>query len=161
MRPLTIDALIALQSFVVAFIALHDWAPLGALNDVSAVQAADPRRKLIVVTALSTAPFAFGLGATITYAGARFPGWLTWYLWISYGLAVYGLWRAWWGPYFLGGAAARAIRYQAMFGRTHAFLPERNGIRPNTLHVTLHVVMIAIVVLLGFLSFSMPQVTPA
>jgi hypothetical protein len=83
MRPLTIDALIALQSFVVAFIALHDWVPLGALNDVSAVQAADPRGKLIAVTLLSTAPFAVGLGGTIAYAGGRFPGWLTWRRWIS------------------------------------------------------------------------------
>jgi hypothetical protein len=161
MRPLIIDALIALQGFVVAFIALHDWVPLGALNDVSAVQAADPRSKLITVTALSTAPFAVGLGGTIAYAGARFPEWLTWYLWISYGAVVFGVWRAWWGPYLLGGAGARATRYKAMFARTHAFMPERNGIRPNTLHVTLHVVVIAILVLLGFLSFSIPQAPPA
>jgi hypothetical protein len=35
-----------------------------------------------------------------------------------------------------------------MFGRTRAFLPERNGIRPNTLHVSLHLVVVAIIVLL-------------
>lgn len=89
MRPLTIDALIALQGFVVAFIALHDWIPLGVFNDVRAVQAADPRGKLVLVTVLSTAPFAFGLGATIVYAGGHFPGWLTRYLWISYGATIY------------------------------------------------------------------------
>jgi len=141
--------LIVLQAYVVAFIALHDWVPLGRLNDVAAVQAADPAAKLIAVTALSTAPFAFGLWWSIVYAGARIPGWLTWYLWICYGVAAYGLWRAWWGPYLPGGDPARAARYEAMFGRTYAFLPSRHGIRPNALHISLHVTVIAILVALA------------
>jgi len=145
MQPMLVDLLIALQVFVVAFIALHDWVPLGALNDVAAVQAADSRTKLVAVTELSTLPFAFGLGATVVHAGERFPGWLNWYLWLSYGAALYGLVRAWWGPYLLYKAPVRAARYQAMFSRTHAFLPMRNGIRPNTLHVILHLTIIAIV----------------
>jgi hypothetical protein len=41
-----------------------------------------------------------------------------------------------------------------MFSRTHAFLPVRNGIRPDTLHVTLHVVILAIVLLLAAISFG-------
>ncbi len=100
MHSILISALIALQSFVVVFIALHDWIPLGSLNNVRAVQAADPRAKLLAVTAVSTLPFAVGLGATIAYADTRLPGWLNIYLWICYGAAVYGLVRAWWGPYF-------------------------------------------------------------
>jgi hypothetical protein len=32
----------------------------------------------------------------------------------------------------------RAVRYDAMLDRTHGFLPIRNGIRPNTLHIILH-----------------------
>ena len=36
-----------------------------------------------------------------------------------------------------------------MFGRTHAFLPERNGIRPNTLHVILQVATLTTLVLLA------------
>ena len=35
-----VSALIALQLFVVVFIALHDWVPLGKLNNLAAVQAA-------------------------------------------------------------------------------------------------------------------------
>jgi hypothetical protein len=139
-----IDVLIALQAFVVLFIAAHDWVPLGRLNDVAAVQAADPTRKLVIVTVLSTAPFALGLAATLLFAPARLPGWLTWYLWISYGAAVYGLIRAWWGPYLLYNDPVRAARYQKMFAKTHAFLPYRNGIRPNTLHVVLHAVVFLI-----------------
>ena len=43
----------------------------------------------------------------------------------------------------------RAARYQVMFGATHAFPPERNGIRPNTLHVILYTVTFTTLVLLG------------
>jgi hypothetical protein len=36
-----------------------------------------------------------------------------------------------------------------MFGATHAFLPERHGIRPNTLHISLHVAMVGVLALLA------------
>ena len=35
-----------------------------------------------------------------------------------------------------------------MFGNTHAFLPPRNGIAPNTLHVILHISTLATLALL-------------
>ena len=38
--PLT-DLLLALQLFVVLFIALHDWISLGPFNDVESVQSAE------------------------------------------------------------------------------------------------------------------------
>jgi hypothetical protein len=148
MQHLLILTLIVLQTYVVAFIGLHDWIQLGDLNDVRSVQAADSRPRLIWVTIYSTAPFAFALCACAVYANTRFPGWLNWTLYVGYGLAALGMVRAWWGPYLLWNEPARAARYQAMFGRTRAFLPERNGIRPNTLHVSLHLVVVAIIVLL-------------
>ena len=39
-----------------------------------------------------------------------------------------------------------------MYESTHAFLPERNGITPNTLHVIFDVVTIAILIALGALT---------
>jgi hypothetical protein len=39
-----------------------------------------------------------------------------------------------------------------MFGATHAFLPERNGIRPNTLHVILHVATVLLLIMLCVLT---------
>jgi hypothetical protein len=39
-----------------------------------------------------------------------------------------------------------------MYGTTHAFLPERNGIRPNTLHVIFDFVVVAILIVLGALT---------
>lgn len=140
--------LVLAQIYVVAFLALHDWIQVGRFNDIQAVQAADSRRRLIWVTIYSTTPFAFALGASVLYAETRFPRWLNLYLAIGYGLLVLGAFRAWWGPYLLWNEPARAARYQAMFGRTRAFLPERNGIRPNTLHVSFHVALMTTIVLL-------------
>jgi hypothetical protein len=141
-------ALIGLQIFQVLFLALHDWLPLPPLNDVRAVQAADSRSKLIVVTAVSTLPYGFCLAASFYFAGTHFPGWLILYLRISYALLFAGQLRAWWIPYLLRAEPARAARYRAMFGRTHAFLPERNGITPNSLHILLHIATAITLVLL-------------
>ena len=43
-------ALVALQGFQVLFLWLHDWVPLGSLNDIAAVRSADSKQRLIVVT---------------------------------------------------------------------------------------------------------------
>jgi len=51
-------------------------------------------------------------------------------------------------PYFFRPDVKRAARYRAMFGHTHAFLPERNGIVPNTLHVALHAATLATLLIL-------------
>jgi hypothetical protein len=142
-------ALIGLQAVVVAFIALHDWVPLGRLNDLAAVRAHETPTRLAIVTALSTLPFAVGLAGSIASLGSRFPDWLTMWLWISYGVGLYGMLRTWWGPYLLFEEPARAAKYAVLHGRTHAFLPMHHGMRPNTLHVVFHGVVAAILVLLA------------
>lgn len=144
-----ITALLALQLFHVLFLALHDWVPLGRLNNVAAVRAADPLAKLLAATLISTLPFLIGLAASAHFAGAPLPSWLRIYLWISYGLLFLGELQAWWIPYFLIAEPARAARYQTMFAGTHAFLPVRNGITPNTLHVILHTATVAMLLLLA------------
>src|SRR6266403_2386836 len=145
-----IDALLALQLFVVLFIALHDWIPLGPLNDVKAVRNAVSPGKLFVSTVLSTPPFAIGFAASVYCARTGFPQWLVWLLWISYGLAIYGMLPTWWIPYLLIDEPARADRYQTMFGRTHTFLPVRNGIRTETRHIGL----VTVIILLAVISFG-------
>jgi hypothetical protein len=40
-------ALLALQVFQVLFLWIHDWIPLGRLNDVAAVCSQDTRRRLV------------------------------------------------------------------------------------------------------------------
>ena len=152
MHPIATDALFALQCFHVLFLALHDWIPLGTLNDVKAVREANPGRKLVSGTFISLIPFTIGLAASAIYLGRTHPEWLFWWLWISYGLLFLGELKAWWIPYLLHSEPDRAARYKVMFRDTHAFLPERNGIRPNTLHVILHVATLATLVVLGALA---------
>jgi hypothetical protein len=87
--------------------------------------------------------------------GAAYPGWLWWWLWISYGLLLVGELNAWWLPYLVKPAdPERVARYRAMFGNTHAFLPERNGIVPNTLHCILHAATVATLVVLTVRTFA-------
>lgn len=133
-----LSLLICLQTIQVAILCAHDWVPLGRLNDVAAVQAHDTRSRLVRVTIIQSLPYTIGLIATVTYARSGRPAWVWDWLWISYAILLGGELRAWWWPYLLRPDPERAARYQAMFGRTSAFLPERNGIAPNTLHTILH-----------------------
>ena len=45
-------------------------------------------------------------------------------------------------------AVARTARYRQRFADTYAFFSERNGIRPDTLHVAFHAVFIVTIGLL-------------
>jgi hypothetical protein len=145
-------AFLICQSIVVLFIGLHDWVPLGTLSNPEGIRAADSTRKLVAVTVLSALPFAVSLGGSLYYSGTHFPSWLRWTLWITYGATVYGMLRAWWIPYIFGNDPARAERYRRRFAQTHAFLPERHGIRPDTLHVAFHGVLVMTVALLAVLT---------
>jgi hypothetical protein len=153
MYPATI-ALLVLQCFVVLFVALHNWIPLGALNNVKGVRFAFPTGKLFVTTLINFAPVAIGLAATAFYFGRTYPGWVFWWLWITYGLACYGSLKAWWLPYLFRRDPALVARYRTMYSETHSFLPEHNGIRPNTLHVLFDIVTLAILIDLTVLTTS-------
>jgi hypothetical protein len=152
MNPTVTGALIALQCFVVLFVGLHNWIPLGSLNDVKAVRSVFPTGKLLVTTLTNFTPAAIGLAGSVFYFRRGFPGWLFWFLWIFYGLACYGSLKAWWIPYLFRAEPERAARDQVMYGSTHAFLPERNGVRPNTLHFIFDVATLAILGLLAVLT---------
>jgi hypothetical protein len=120
MHPITAAILLALQCFHVLFLALHDWIPLGTLNDLKAVRATYPLRKRIIGTLISLIPFVIGLAASAIYFGRVYPAWLLWWLWISYGLLFFGELTAWWIPYLFRYEPERAARYQVMFiRRTH------------------------------------------
>ena len=142
--------LLALQVFQVAFLWLHDWIPLGRLNDVAAVRRADSLPRLIAVTLIQSVPYSYGLYGSIRHFGQPYPMWLMLWLWISYGLLFLGELRAWWVPYLFKPEPARAERYRGMFGDTHAFLPARNGMVPNTLHCLLHAATAATLAVLYF-----------
>ena len=160
MFPILIGTLLGLQCFHVLFLAFHDWIPLGTLNDVKAVRAANPGRKLLVGTLISVVPFAIGLAASATHFCGLYPKSLLWWLWISYAFLFVGELQAWWVPYLLRSDPERVARYQIMFGKTHAFLPVRHGIRLNTLHVILHIATLATLIVLGALTVQQGRLKP-
>jgi len=149
-----LTAFLGCQLLVVLFVALHDWIPLGVLSTLAAVRAVDSASRRVAVTLLSTLPYAIGFAASAYYASTGLPMWLMWWLWISYGAGMYGMLRAWWLPYLFVPDPVRAARYQRRFAQTHAFLPMRNGIRPDTLHVLFHALYVVTLILLGVLTFS-------
>ena len=91
MHSIAMVVLLALQCFVVLFVALHNWIPLGTLNNVKGVRVEFPTGKLLVTTLINFTPFAIGLAATAFYFGRVYPGWVFWWLWITYALACYGI----------------------------------------------------------------------
>jgi hypothetical protein len=76
-------AFLVLQVLQVAFLWLHDWIPLGRLNNIAAVQSQDSRQKLVLVTIASSSFFTLGLIVCLLYIGQRYPQWLTIYLWVT------------------------------------------------------------------------------
>jgi hypothetical protein len=140
--------LVLLQTFHVMFLALHDWIPLGRLNDVAAVRREISPRNLFIATIVQTSFFAVGLFFSVSYFGRTYPTWLNYWLWISYAMLFVGEIEAWWIPYLVRPYPKRAARYQKIFGNTHSFLPRRNEIVPNTAHVLLHLATAATLLVL-------------
>ncbi len=140
-------AFLVLQMFIVVFLLLHDWVPLGRWNNGAAKRSQDTRLSLIITTLLAALPSGIGLFYSASYFGRSYPHWLEMWLWITYGLFFVGLLRAWWIPYLVLPNEKRAARYQTIFADTYAFLPRRNGIVPDALHCVFHISVV--VMLLG------------
>ena len=134
---------LGLQFIIVAFLLLHDWIPLGRLNNLAAIRSEDSIGRRVFVTLLPAVPAAIALYFCLRYIGQPYPHWLEMELWITYGIFFAGLMQAWWIPYLLLPDPKRAARYQALFAGTHTFLPRRNGIAPDTLHTIFHIVLVA------------------
>jgi hypothetical protein len=147
-------AIVALQAFQLLLLLTHDWIPLGRFNDIPAVRRENTTAQLLTMTVVNCVPVALRLWGSLRHFGRPYPTWVRVWLWLTYGLLFLGELRAWWLPYLFGTDAARVARYQAMLGRTHAFLPPRNGIVPNTLHVSLHLSTLATLLALFKLKHS-------
>ena len=91
---------LALQVFQVLFLWVHDWIPLGHLNDVAAVRSQDTRHRLVTVTLIQSVPWTIGLCFSLWCFRRPYPDWLYDWLVISYGLLFVGQIRAaqWNGP---------------------------------------------------------------
>ena len=64
MHSIATVALLALQCFVVLFVALHNWIPLGTLNNVKGVRVEFPTGKLLVTTLIKMVGGACGAGSS-------------------------------------------------------------------------------------------------
>jgi hypothetical protein len=93
-------------------------------------------------------PYTVGLLYSPLCFRQPYPQWLHYWLWISYGLLFIEQLRAWWIPYLFRSEPERAARYRIMFGKTHSFLPLRNGLVPNTAHILLHLATVATLIVL-------------
>jgi hypothetical protein len=141
---------LAAQTLVTLFILLHDWIPLGSLNNFAAKRDEDPLSKRLFDTLLGAVPAAIGVWLSWRAFGRPLPHGTAIYLWVVYGIFLLGLLRAWWIPYLLTPDPERAARYKLIFAGTHGFLPERNGLAPDTLHTLFHACVAGTVVLLCF-----------
>ena len=54
-------------SVYLLFLWLHDWIPLGRLNDVAAVRSQGPVLGLVVVTTIQSVSFSIGLWFSVLY----------------------------------------------------------------------------------------------
>ena len=138
---------LALQAVVVLFLLFHDWVRLGRLNNLAAIRNQDTLQHRVFVTLLPGVPAAIGLFFSAKYFGQSYPHWLEMLLWVTYGVLLLGMLRAWWIPYLVLPDKERAARYQIIFANTHTFLPRRNGMAPDTLHTLFHLVTMATVLL--------------
>jgi hypothetical protein len=104
--------------------AFHNWIPLGILNNLKGIRAEFATQKLLITAFVNLTPVAIGLAAGAFYFGRAYPGWLFWWLWITYGFACYGSLMAWWIPYPFCPQPKRAAPYQVMYPATHSSFPE-------------------------------------
>ena len=139
--------LVALQAFNLAFLLLHDWVPLGRFSNLPAIRSEDSRTRSLLVGLVPAIPVAIGLIYSAKALDRPWPHSLSMLLSITYGALFLGLLRAWWIPYLFRPEPERAARYQRIFAGTCKFLPTRNGISPDTLHVLLHASIVATLLL--------------
>lgn len=142
-------------SLILLFMLFHDWVPLGSLNNVEAIKELRSKNELIVVTLIGVFQILLLMTFVLSYIGRTYPLWVKLWLIIHQGFILCGALLDWWIPYFFGvGAESRVERYNAMFGNTHAFLPVKNGIVPNTIHVLFHLTLLICLLITIYISIT-------
>ncbi|WP_163580963.1 hypothetical protein [Gracilibacillus saliphilus] len=142
-------------SLILIFMIVQDLVPLGPLNDVDAISADRSFNEILTVTLIGAVQILILLSIVLIFIGKRYPIWIRLWLIIHQSFIFVGALLDWWIPYFFGyGAEERVDRYQQMLGDTHSFLPEINGIVPNTLHVIFHSLLLLCIIITIYISFT-------
>lgn len=66
--------------FILLFMFMQDWVPLGSLNDVQAIAEERPFNELIIVTMINVVQILLLIGFVIIFMGKRYPVWIK--LWL-------------------------------------------------------------------------------
>lgn len=137
---------------------VQDWVPLGSLNDIDSVFQVHSFTDILTSTLINAGQFVLLIFIVRLFIGRRYPGWARLWLIIHQGFILAGVLMAWWIPYLFGiGAEEKTEPYGITFGNTHAFLPEMNGITPNTLHTGFHAVLLICFLLTCYMAFTGPN----
>jgi hypothetical protein len=143
---------------ILIFMLVQDWVPLGTLNDVDAVSEVHSFKDLLTAMLINAGQIVLLIFIVRMFIGRRYPVWARLWLIIHQGFIFAGALMAWWIPYLFGiGAEEKVEPYSIMFGSTHTFLPEMNGLTPNTLHTCFHAVLLFCLLLTLYISFTGPK----
>jgi hypothetical protein len=140
MRGLEIAAWVQFVTF-----AVHDTIPLGRWNNLSQFQRVIPLGRRVRGSVLNSVTAGavlvlFWLG---WMRGGETGGFFRVALLVTLGVLVYMEFRAWWRPYLFGATPAIIEKLRPNWEGTYAFLPERNGIKPNAMHCVMHAATVA------------------
>ena len=141
-------------SLLFLFMMVHDWIPLGSLNDIQDVSAENSKKELVIATSIGAVQILLLMAILLLFIGKKYPVWAKLWLIIHPSCIFVGAMMSWWIPYLFGiGAEERAERYRVIFGNTHSFLPVKNGIVPNTLHSLFHLTLLLCIILVIYIAF--------
>ncbi|SET21969.1 hypothetical protein SAMN05216389_10729 [Oceanobacillus limi] len=146
-------------SIVLLFMLLHDWVPLGPLNDVEAIKAAKSSGELVTTTLIGVIQIVLLMTIILIYIGRKYPLWIKLWLMIHPSCIFIGAILSWWVPYLFGiGAEVKVADYTLMFSNTHSFLPVMNGIVPNTIHLIFHLSLFLCICITIYLNMTQNKI---
>jgi hypothetical protein len=86
MSPIVQFILVFLQALQLLFLLVHDWLPLGRLNDVAAFRRTSTHREMLLALLVPSTPVGTAFALSLVYLHTSFPLWLRTWLSITYGL---------------------------------------------------------------------------
>lgn len=125
-----------LQVMLLFVMLSHDLIPMRPFNDVDALKQNESMFRIILFTVINALCVAVPLYMTLFHYNTAL---LT--IVYCYGGLTIGTIASWWVPYVFGSSVAHKQQF-LKFKNTHYFLPKRgDNVRPNTLHVVLHLLV--------------------
>jgi hypothetical protein len=125
--------------------ALHDTIPLGRWNNLGHFKQDIPlarRVKGSIANSVTAGAVLLLFWLGWMHGGSMAGDWRMTLL-ITMGVLVYMEFVSWWRPYLFGATPAIVEKLRPNWEGTYAFLPKRNGIRPNAMHLIMHAATLA------------------